>query len=231
MDSKYKHLVALTLVQLFLVTGCVTTGGRSGWPVQTYTYTCESGMIPSEPICLISGGIDGGFKYNDQFVACRQSLMNYTAALDDFYICSEEKLTNIFNELLKQVPETFNCYVNFFKSKREGNPSLECPPVQVPRFSPFYEANGLEINLGVPRCIAKNNEYNFAPSMAYQLDDCREQVEVFTDKAIFGHSFNAASAKNQHDTYLNNLRWVLEEKAQDAVRKFNCIAERQKYCF
>lgn len=205
-----------------ILAGCGTTGGGSSWPVQTYTNVCGLAMIPSEPICLTLAGYGVGFKYRDQFAACRQSISYYISALDEFYRCSDEKLKDIFDDLLKQVSETYNCYVRYFAEYKEGDPSSYCPLVEVPQFFPSYEADGLEINFGVPWCVAKSSNYNFAPKRKYQLDDCREQVEVF---------LNAASAQEQYDTYLRNLRWVLDQKASDAVSKFNCIGEGNKYCF
>lgn len=225
----YKAITA-TLIVMFALSGCVTTGGRSGWPVETYPNACGSIIIPFEPTCLSWADYDGGFKYEGQFSACRQSMFYYTGALDEYYRCSDNNLKNIFDELLKKVPTTYNCYVEFFKEREEGDPSAMCPPVKVPRFHASHEADGIEIDLGVPRCIAKSNNYNFAPKRRYQLDDCREQVEVFMGKGILSSSFNATSVQEQYDTYLRNLQWVLDQKANDAVSKFNCIAEGRKYC-
>jgi hypothetical protein len=187
-------------------------------------------MMPNEPSCLLAADYDGGFKYGGEFQACKQSMLNYTNALDVYYRCSDTKLKAIFDELLMSVPATYICYVEFFKDKKDGDPSSACLPVDVPRFFHSYEADGLEIDLGVPRCIGKSKDFNFAPKRAYQLDDCREQVEVFTGKAIQSYSLNAASAQDQYDTYLRNLRWVLDQKAEDVINKFNCIAESRRYC-
>lgn len=222
-------VVLLSLLSSFL-TGCVTTGRNSGWPIETYVNSCNTTMIPFEPSCLSWSDYDGGFEYKGQFIACKQSMLNFTNALDEYFRCSDEKLKDIFDRLLTSVPATYNCYVSYFNNKKEGDPISECPPVEVPHFYHSYEANGLEINLGVPRCTAKSDGYNFAPKRAYQVDDCREQVEVFMGKASLSHSLNATSAQDQYNTYLRNLRWVLDQKANDAVSKFNCIAEGRKYC-
>ncbi|RJQ52230.1 MAG: hypothetical protein C4526_08535 [Nitrospiraceae bacterium] len=183
-----------------------------------------------EPFCLTWTAYDGGFEYPDQFPVCKQSMLNFTNALDEYYRCEETTLKDIFDKLLISVPATYNCYVEFFKDKDNGDPTSKCPPVDIPRFSPSYETEGIEINLGVPSCIAKNEGYNFAPKRAYQLDDCREQVEVFIGQSILSHSLNAASAQDQYDTYLRNLKWILDQKADDAVNKFNCIAKGHRLC-
>lgn len=228
------HLYKISTISIlltFVISGCVTTGGRSGWPIETYPDVCNSFMIPLEPSCLSWADYDGGFKYKEQFSACRQSMAYYTSALDEYYRCSEDKLSEIFDDLLKRVPSTYDCYVRYFQEHKEGDPSAECPPIEVPRFYASYEADGLETDLGVPRCIAKSSNYNFAPKRQYQLEDCREQVEVFTGKAILSSSFNATSAQEQYETYLRNLRWIIDQKANDAISKFNCIAEGRKNCF
>lgn len=224
----FPRLLIAYLLSLLLA-GCVTSGGR-GWPIETYNYTCDTGMIPREPICLTWTDYDGGFKYSDQFPVCKQSMMNFTNALDEYYRCADTKLTEIFDKLLISVPATYNCYVEFFKDKDKGDPSSECPPVDIPRYRPLYVADGLEINLGVPQCIAKSIGYNFAPNDTYQLDDCRKQVDVFIGKSRLSHSIYAASAQDQYDTYLGNLKWILNQKADNAVNKFNCIAERRRFC-
>ncbi|HEY9201590.1 MAG TPA: hypothetical protein VIQ81_08345 [Gammaproteobacteria bacterium] len=225
----YKKIAAI-FMSTFALAGCVTTGGGNGWPVETYPNACGSTMIPFEPICLSSADYYGGFKYGDQLSACRQSMSYYINALDEYYRCSDEKLKGIFNELLKKVSATYSCYVEYFQQHEEGDPSVKCPPVDVPRFYASHEAGGVAIDLGVPRCIVKSNKYNFSPKNRYQLDDCHEQVEVFMGKGILSSSYNATSAQEQYDTYLRNMRRVLDQKANYVVSKFNCIAEKRKYC-
>lgn len=221
---------AVVLASL-LVGGCATSVRTPGWPVTTYDYTCRPGSIPWEPTCLTTASYDGGFKYSDEFQACKQSMFNYTTALEEYYRCSETRLRSVLDGLLVSVPETYNCYEKFFRDIKEGDPSVTCPPVEAV-FLHSYEADGLEINLGVPRCIAKSESYNFAPKRAYRLDDCREQVEVFLGKARTSYSWSsdAHSAQEQYDTYVRNLRYVIDQKRNDAVRKFNCMAEGNTYC-
>ncbi|MEQ9244383.1 MAG: hypothetical protein RLN99_00345 [Kiloniellaceae bacterium] len=223
------QILAVTLL-LPLFPGCAETGG-GGWPVQTYPDACHTGMIPFEPFCLSSASIGEGFKYRDEFQACRESMSNFIRALDTHYDCTERNLQRVFDGLLKSVPDTFNCYVEFFIVEEEGDPSSACPPVEVPHILRSYEADGLEISLGVPRCIRRDAGYNFAPKRAYELEMCHEQVEVFTGKKRSTYRLDAAPAQEQYDTYLRNLRQVLDRKADDAIRQFNCMAEGGSYCF
>lgn len=220
----------LSMLFAFILSGCGTPGTGSGWPIQTYPSACATSMIPFQPVCLNRSDVEGGFKYQGEFAACRQSVANYTNALKSFGNCSDEKLKAIFDNLLKQVPSTFDCYARYFEVRKAGDPSTECPPIGVPKFYSSYEADGLEFDLGVPRCIRKSDGYSFAPKTTYQLDDCRNQVQVFMGKTFFARSMNASSAQEQYDTYLRNLNRVLDAKSNDAISKFNCIAERRTYC-
>lgn len=225
-----KSFLLSACIILSFVTGCVTSGG-GGWPIETYNFTCNTGMMPTQPVCLTVAVYNSGFKYTEEFHACKESMLNFTNALDTYYQCSDMQLKTIFDKLVKDVPETYNCYVNFFANANTGDSSSGCPPVDVPRFYQSYEAEGIEINLGVPRCIVKSEGYNFAPKSAYQLDDCRQQVDVFIGKSTFFHSLDAASAHNQYYTYLVNLRQIIDRKTEEAVSKFNCLAEGRRYCY
>jgi len=212
--------------------GCATGGGGGGgWPLQSYPYACHPGMIPDEPICLISADFDNGFKYRGQFQACRMDLQTFQSATQEHYRCAETELKGIFDKLMKEVPAKYNCYVRYFSDKREGDPSSQCPPIEAPRFRGAYTVDGLEYDLGVPRCIGKSKGYNFAPKRKYELESCKEQVEIFTDRKSYGYSMNAKSAQSQYDTYMDNLRNELDKRVNDAVRKFNCFASGDKYCF
>lgn len=111
-----------------------------------------------------------------------------TSALDECYRCSDDKLKSIFDELLKRVPATYKCYVKYFQEHEKGDLGAMCPPVDVPCFHASHKADGVEIDLGVPRCIVKSSEYNFSPKRRYQFDDCREQVEVFMGKGMLRYA-------------------------------------------
>lgn len=238
-------LIIPSMVGSALLVGCANTmpasgvNGGVGWPVQAYANACDVTLVPFEPICLTSGNVGVGYKYQGEFAACRQSMENYTAALDEYYRCSARKLKNIFDQLLTQVPKTYECYVGYFEMNSTGDPSSACPPVEVPTFFPSDEAQGLKGDLGVPLCVTKNKTFDFTPKRRYELDDCREQVDIFVGgrySALSSHSVSAllpqsVSAQQQYDTYLRNLKWVLDRKAADAVSRFNSIADRQRVCY
>lgn len=54
-------------------------------------------MIPDEPICLMSASFDNGFKYGDQFQACRMDMQYFENAINTHYRCTATKLKNIFD--------------------------------------------------------------------------------------------------------------------------------------
>lgn len=158
-------------------------------------------------------------------------MQSFEDALNEHYDCANRDLKGKLDKLLVAVPEKYNCYVEFFKNRKEGDPTAACRLIDVPRFNGAYVVYGLEYDLGVPQCVRMNASYNFAPKRRYELDDCEMQVNVFIGKPGFGYSTNAKAAQEQYDTYMRNLRQELDRRLDDAIRKFNCISRRGSYCF
>ena len=100
------------------MTGCISSGQRS-WPLQSYPYACHTGMLPDEPICLMSARMDGGFEYRDQFRACRVDIQTFETALNKHYRCTSTELRGMFDRLLREVPQKYNCYVKFFANNKK----------------------------------------------------------------------------------------------------------------
>ena len=229
MNFKINNFAFLFFTIPFL-TGCVASSGALTWPSTTYPYSCR--MMPSEPMCIMSGDGVEEFKYRGQFPACRQSMLNFSNALEDHYQCANTELKNIFDNLLKQVPATYNCYVEYFRDRKEGDPSIDCPPVVIPNYVNSFEADGLEYDFGVPSCIGRHKGYKvYPPKHSFMLDSCKREVEEFTGKGSSSYSFNSKSAQRQFDTFLENLREIINRKSDDAIRKFNCMADRNDFCF
>jgi len=171
------------------------------------------------------------FKYAGEFPACRASLDNYLLALETHYGCAESKLRAAFDSLLVSVPRQLECYEAYFEQHREGDPTALCPLLEVPRIHGVYDVEGLDFNLGVPPCVRTWDEHNFAPTRARELEQCREGVAVFLGRVGAGWTPHAVSARSQYDEYLRNLRWRIDQNADAAVRKFNCLARGESYCF
>ena len=239
------NYLSISLVLFFVISnlaGCASprigswpaqTGGApvhpGGWQVDTYENSCLNTIAPRQPSCL-NYAQAVGFKYQDQFQACRKNMINFTTALDEYYDCADTKLRAIFDDLFKRVPDLFNCYVRFFNDKKEGDPSFFCLPLEAPKFRPHFAAKGLELRFGIPQCLRKIKGYDFAPKESFDLHDCRRQMQIFMGETKQTYSLSAVSAQVQYDTYQQNLRQKLDRSADDAIRKFNCVAERRTNC-
>jgi hypothetical protein len=168
------------------------------------------------------------FEYSGEFSACKVSVQNYLNSLDEFYQCKGSELQDIFAKLTDGTVRTYNCYVDYFDSRESGDPTGMCPPVQVPRYVEVTEATGLEVFLGVPACVRSADGQSFAPTRKFQLGACKKDVDVFLGKSLMPRF--SRSAKNQYDNYMQSLRSVLDRKSNEAVRKFNCMAQGQRFC-
>jgi len=213
------------LVIAVLLPGCTTgdhtSRGELSWPVQTYDTHSFDRFMPFEPVCLT--GVDG-FRYPGEFAACRQSVANYIDALDGFYRCRGKKLRLIFDRLLVDVRATYNCFVDFYANDEDGSPS-HCPTVVVPPFYGEVGTSGIGTWLGVPFCV-KND--GLVPASKISLISCTSEVETFLGTGRF---FATSSAQEQYDKYMRSLASLIDEKQQDAIDKFTCIADGRKYCF
>ena len=107
---------------------------------------------------------------------------------------------------------------------------MDCPPVDIPQFRGAYVVDGLELYLGVPRCVRKSGEHSLAPKRNYEVSDCKEQVEVFAGTNSYRSSLDATSAQKQYDNYMQNLRRKIDNDVNDAVSKFNCYARNERIC-
>ncbi|WNK00388.1 hypothetical protein L2D14_02930 [Thalassospiraceae bacterium LMO-JJ14] len=230
-----KHKFTLKLAVVVLVTcllpACATGVSKSGsaWPTQTYEFVCRNDL-PFPPICLDGADYDGGFKYRAQFKACRVDLLNFASATDFQVQCMADELRSIFNDLIDKVFKSYNCYLDHFRQGNKGEP-VHCSRVEVPRFLGRYAASGVELYFGIPDCVRAGSTSLYVPKHEYELDDCKKQVDVFTDKSIWGSSFKATSAQEQYDDYIRNLENEAQENVREATDKFNCIAEGNRYCF
>lgn len=223
--------IAFAILATISLPGCTTNVSGGGWSSKTYSNVCDSFMVPSEPPCLTLAAYEGEFKFEGQFLACRKSMENYTDALDDYFRCAENRLSELFANLTQQVLQTYDCYVLYFENREVGDPRSLCSLVNIPVFDNAHQVTGLEIDFGIPRCVEKSSNYNFAPRNVYQLEDCQNQVDIFIGNSITSRSSNATSARSQYSEYLQNLRIELNKQADDSIKKFNCITEQRQLCF
>ena len=218
-----------SVMTCLLLTGCVSSGGGGGWPVQTFPYACTGHSIPFEPMCVSSLGGDG-FKYRDEFQACRQGVTAYEDAINTFLRCKRDELKTAFDRSIRDVKKTYNCFVDYFSTHKQGDPSGQCDLVEEPTFHARYEADGIEMYFGIPNCVRKSSTTLYIPKRYYELERCKDDVEAFTGSRFGSFSTRATSAQKQYDTFMQNLRRKAETKLDDAVRQFNCKARGERFC-
>ena len=124
------------------------------------------------------------------------------------------------------MPDVISCYAKYFDANRTGDPSMQCGSVEIPRFIQNYDVDGLKENLGVPRCIAKSYNFNFAPRNRYSFGLCQKEINNFLGVGALTKSL----AQMQYEDHLDNLRWLIERRRDEVTRKFNCVAQRQSIC-
>jgi hypothetical protein len=222
-----KYLIyTLTIMSVVAsIYGCAKTSsvGVSDL-VTTYSYRCDRGL-PFEPFCIVTGT---GFHSNRSFEACRISLNNYLSALDYYYDCSSHQLKIIFDDLIVEAVNTSMCYTEYYSDRISGDPRGHCQLVSLPRFSGAIVAQGIEPTFGVPYCVREAEGYDFTPKYASMTESCIDDVAAFVGEDVFA---TGKSAQEQYDDFTRNLSWVLDRKANDAVRKFNCYADGNDYCY
>lgn len=227
-----KKYIFVVFPSCFLA-GCVAINSSTSTysrPVEQYIVTCDTIFTPLLPSCLSSASYSGGFEDEEQFYACKQSMANYITALDEYRSCVGDSLKGIFDDLIKDVVNAGNCYINFFNEKKEGDPLSVCSLVELPDFRQKYLAEGIDTSFGVPQCVRKGTGVNYPPQNIYMLEMCLENIDTFKRKSSLTSGVSTISAQVQYDKYMNNLRYVLDEKANQAISKFNCVAEGRDFC-
>lgn len=196
------------------------------WSVETYLESCSSQLLPHEPLCLYP--IDGKFRSMSQFNVCKESVNNYLTALDSHYKCSIDRLSDLFNSLLKSTQSVINCYSKFYTDKNTGDITSICPPVVIPNF--ISNAEGIDGNFGVPLCVARYDKYFTPPQHEFAFNTCKDDVEVFLGKSRTDHTIFSKSAQKQFDDYKKNLKEKIDQTADKVVNKFICLAEGKGLC-
>lgn len=186
------------------------------WDVETYPYSC-SGLLtmPFEPVCLIRVG--EGFEYSGEFTACKQSVENYIDALYRHYDCVMNDLRERYNLFLDQSKKTLSCFEEKLPDKYNPKLIIDCPlshPVNI-RIDRHYL---FPIYHDAPYCIT--NKSFFPVDKSWSLERCTNEVSEYledTKRKIKDISFD--------------LRLEIDWAADTAVRKFNCYAKREQFCF
>lgn len=185
------------------------------WPTQGYATACPIYSIPFEPVCLTSASIDGGFKYSDQFEACRGDMQRFAFALDRWGDCVLEELRTNYNLYLDRSKATLECLATSLPREefRDSPVAPECPVVEVD-IDRFHNLSSFDVP---PLCIGKTE---FFPRNGWRLESCTKDVVEYIQ-----------TMKRK----IEDASWTVHEKARragdDATRKFNCYARRERFCY
>ncbi|WP_242343593.1 hypothetical protein [Anaeromyxobacter terrae] len=154
-------------------------------------------MMPMEPICHTSASFDGGFKYNDQFAACRIDMQSFAAALDQWCECVIEDLRTNFNVFVDRSRSTLECLNAGASSGRrvEQAAVVQCAEVDVP-IDRYYNLDARDVP---PLCIKKQE---FFPRDTWSFDRCQGEVLEYS------RSMKRSIEKGT---------WDLQEKAMSAA--------------
>ena len=211
--SRFAVLVGLLLA--LAIAGCVPMAARTPWPSQSYPMSCPQWSMPMAPICLSMTSYDGGFKYDDQFVACRGDVQSFGYALNRWYECVMDELTSKHKLFIVLSLATLQCLDSKLAGSSPGKPHpvLDCPVVDVD----IDRSHALGFIDIAPLCVTKQEHF---PEYSWAMDRCRDDVLKYVRKmksAIENGSYELRSKANR--------------AADDATRRFNCYARREAYCF
>ena len=215
-----------------LLVGCNTTETPRGSNslVTTYGQSCRP-RLPNDPFCFYVE-ITNRRSFNE----CKQSTENYLGALEGFRDCAISDLRQILDQLLKKVPETFNCYTKYFAKHDKGSPTFECGKIKIPRFDQSLAADGVDAVFGLPNCVTDMSAYtahDFAPRNRRDLKKCGEEIKIFLGKSsrLSGSlPSRTKAAQEQFNKYSSNLDAEISQKSEEAIAKFNCKAKRDRIC-
>ncbi len=228
--------VVILLSMSLLLAGC-PSAHREPWPRQSWPDPCQYSSIPFAPICISGTVEDEGFRWSDEFAACRDDVSEYGRILDRFYQCKTHDVAVAFDKLVSASLATAKCYADFFAEdidrSAEEKP-LHCSRVDVPRtfLLTVTGIDGVEYGMGVPDCVTAS-EYDVHVPSKYWLEGCVDDVLEFADKTpSYSYSYGRdKSARQQFEEYSNNLREDLEERSRAVVEQFNCLADRRLPCY
>jgi hypothetical protein len=166
-------------------------------------------MKPMEPWCLI-----GSPKYCGEFVACRQSIENYVNALNNWYSCVIDDLTDRYNEYLDQSKKTLSCLSEKLTENYDLDLIVDCLPVEI-----SIDRHYVLISQDIPPfCIAKKQF--FPKNKSWDLESCEDKVLAYLEKS-----------KKQIESASFDLQFDIDNAADEAVRKFNFYARDDQVCF
>jgi len=205
----------IVLVLAIAVAACAPGGGRVAWPVESYANACvNSPFMPIRPFCLNELNTEQGFRYREEFAACRLSVENFVEALDRWRRCRVRELAEIALTISKEAVEAIRCLESL--TSTETADFSQCKLVQTSFSARRIYGSGFH---NPPLCV---REESFVPEMAerrWRILTCRYDVGRYLKEL--------AEAVEDLD---QRLRRETKDAADDATRIFNCMAKRERFC-
>ena len=234
----YKHQLGnlisyIPLISVMLLAGCNSPSTK---PVnlssftEKYPYACTS--EPEIPWCA-TDTLSVGFEVDLLFDACRASMANFFSAQEIFYNCKKDDAEILFDQVLTDAMITRDCYEKQLDEVSSSqDPSTICPKIKSPDIKAILNLNAyfnglnyevadvsIDNTVGLPYC-ATNQLFGF------KLEDCLNELNNYLGVDRYGKS----EPKRLYQKYLDELKVSLSSLSEVATRKFNCKANREKFC-
>ncbi|HAI29581.1 MAG: hypothetical protein CMO07_08675 [Thalassospira sp.] len=188
---------------MLCLVGCQTSGSNSvAWPVETFPHGCEhiETFVSGPPLCTTQLFPEKGFSYREEFDACRQSVQLYVAYIDRMKECMVNKTRTNIEDIATGFSALVAC-------KATG--SDHCSSEKVRQF--YKDVPESVIGLWFPQSCDRTGEF----SNQLCTKDLRNDAKTISEM----HLSNA-----------EQLLETMDEYSEEAIRSFNCIANREKYC-
>ena len=210
-NTMLSRSVRVSLLLVFLA-GCEVVR----WPVTNYPMLCtaDSWLAPFQPSCLNEFNTEEGFKYRDEFHACRVSVQNFLAALEQWRQCRLNQLKQVSKDLAKQVEATLQC-----RRKKDKNYGGVCPLVSASFSDKHFYSLGI-YGGNPPRCVTSDRVPQASDFLRdLKVDRCERESRQF---------LNGLPATVRR--HAENIDSESRTKADEATRTFNCMAQRERFC-
>lgn len=185
------------------------------WPTQSYRVDCPIVFMPTEPICLTSASFEGGFKYGDQFQACRIDLQSFGYALDRWVECVGREWVDGFNRYVDLSKATLLCLSRELPEDefRSAVEPPACPEVEVD-IDPNHNLTGFTLQ---PLCL---RQARFFPKNRWDLERCSTEVVDYL-----------STMRSSIGSGRTGIHYKAQSASDRAVERFNCYARRERFCF